>query len=115
MARKNRTDMGQFARATAIAWDLSANLAAGLLLGAGLDWVGKKLFGWHTFPILMLIFGGFGFAYGMLHFFREAGRLNRELSRDWKRDHPTSLSKPSGPQEPRQPSDPLQPPDGGKS
>lgn len=99
--------MGQFARATAIAWDLSANLAAGLLLGAGLDWLGKKMFGWDTFPILMLVMGGFGFAYGMLHFFREAGRLNRELSRDWKRDHP-----PERPERPAPPT-PRQRPDGG--
>lgn len=88
MARTGGTDMGQFARAAAIAWDLAANLIAGLLLGAGLDWLGKKLFGWQTFPILMLVFGGLGLAYGMLHFFREAGRLNRELARDWKREHP---------------------------
>lgn len=89
MDRKDGADMGQFARAAGIAWDMAANLGAGLLLGAGLDWVGSKLFGWQTFPILMLVFGALGLAYGMLHFFRDAMKLNRELSRDWKREHPS--------------------------
>ncbi|GAB4383262.1 MAG: hypothetical protein Kow0022_02660 [Phycisphaerales bacterium] len=87
MTGKNAADMGQLARAAGIAWDMASNLAAGLLFGAALDWVGAKLFGWTTFPILMLVFGGLGLAHGMLHFFRDALRLNRELSRDWKKEH----------------------------
>jgi len=68
--------------------DMSVNLLAGGLLGAGLDWVMLKLFGWRSFPILMLVFAGLGLAGGFLRFLREAMRLNRELSREWRSEHP---------------------------
>lgn len=92
MPRSNRTDMSQLGRAWAISIDLVSNLAAGLLLGAGIDWLIHKISGHQTFPILMLVFAGLGFASGLLRFFRETARLNREMSRDWKREHPSGKS-----------------------
>lgn len=88
MPPSNRTDMSQLGRAWAISLDLVSNLVAGLLLGAGIDWLVLKISGHKTFPILMLVFAGLGFASGLLRFFRETARLNREMSRNWKREHP---------------------------
>jgi ATP synthase protein I len=74
MTKPGQVDMNQMARAWSMGMDMFVNLLAGGILGFGLDW----LFG--TYPILMLVFGLLGLAFGMLKFIREALRLNREVT-----------------------------------
>ena len=65
-------------RAWSLGTNLVINLVAGGLLGFGLDWI------FNTKPILMIVFGLFGLAFGMLRFIREALRLNREMARSMR-------------------------------
>ncbi len=74
MTNPDQMNMSQIGRAWALGTDLVINLIAGGLLGYGLDWI----FG--TGPILMVVFGLFGLAFGMLRFIRDALKFNREMT-----------------------------------
>ncbi len=74
MAVPKSGDMNSMGRAWSLGWDLVINLVAGGLLGYGLDWLFK------TGPVLMIVFGLFGLAYGMLQMIREALASNQAMT-----------------------------------
>ena len=51
-------------------WVLPAAIAA----GAGLGWIGDRVF--HTFPVLTLVFGAAGVVAGLRQVYRESGEIS---------------------------------------
>ncbi|MEO6324778.1 MAG: AtpZ/AtpI family protein, partial [Thermoanaerobaculia bacterium] len=69
-------------------WALPASIAA----GAGLGWLGDRLF--HTFPVLTIVMGLLGMVGGMRQLLRESDRLSRDVSGDSDKPDPDSGGPP---------------------
>ncbi len=77
-----------FADVLTFGWMLPASIAA----GAGLGWLGDRLFG--TFPVLTAVFGLLGLVGGLRQVWREGKELSGNGGEEGKR---SSASKQGGP------------------